>query len=105
MKSKWRRKEDKAEKNDKPKSSLVACYAHKHVYCIYFFILDGFKKMVATDQGGIRPEKDEWEFHHQNFIQGKKEMLELVKRKVRKNSYWACIFCQTTALVKPGFHI
>eukprot|EP00112_Aurelia_sp_Birch-Aquarium-sp1_P014076 Seg3011.2 transcript_id=Seg3011.2/GoldUCD/mRNA.D3Y31 product="Heat shock factor protein" protein_id=Seg3011.2/GoldUCD/D3Y31 len=42
----------------------------------------GFKKVVATDQGGIRPEKDEWEFHHQNFVQGKKEILELVKRKV-----------------------
>ena len=53
--------------------------------CISFSFLDGFKKVVATDQGGIRPEKDEWEFHHQNFIQGKKEMLELVKRKVCYN--------------------
>eukprot|EP00794_Sanderia_malayensis_P019255 gene19255-21183_t len=42
----------------------------------------GFKKVVSSDYGGIKSDKDEWEFHHPNFINGRPDLLEHVKRKV-----------------------
>ena len=45
-------------------------------------IVDGFKKVVAVEQGGLKHEKDEWEFHHPNFLKDNIQMLDLVKRKV-----------------------
>ena len=43
---------------------------------------DGFRKLLSKEQGAIKSENPEWEFHHQYFLQGKVELLENIKRKV-----------------------
>lgn len=42
----------------------------------------GFKKVISSEHGGIKPDKDEWEFHHPNFLKSRLDLLGLVKRKV-----------------------
>ena len=48
------------------------------LYCI---VLDGFRKVIGAEQGGLRSEKDEWEFFNGNFNRYHPELLENVKRK------------------------
>ena len=43
---------------------------------------DGFRKVIGAEQGGLRSEKDEWEFFNGNFNKYHPELLENVKRKV-----------------------
>lgn len=47
-----------------------------------FFFLDGFRKIVQIEQGGLRLDRDEMEFAHPYFLQGREDLLELIKRKV-----------------------
>ena len=47
---------------------------------------DGFRKVIGAEQGGLRSDKDEWEFFNQNFQQRQPELLEHVKRKVSRLS-------------------
>lgn len=43
----------------------------------------GFRKVVHIEQGGlVKPEKDDTEFQHPYFVQGKEHLLENIKRKV-----------------------
>jgi len=42
----------------------------------------GFRKLLSKEQGAIKSENPEWEFHHQYFVQGKVDLLENIKRKV-----------------------
>ncbi|XP_064839057.1 heat shock factor protein 1-like isoform X3 [Oncorhynchus masou masou] len=43
----------------------------------------GFRKVVHIEQGGlVKPEKDDMEFQHPNFIRGQEPLLENIKRKV-----------------------
>ena len=62
------------------------CFTFGYLYVLWKnalpIVLDGFKKLVSTDHGGIRSENPEWEFYHQYFMQGKVEWLENIKRKV-----------------------
>jgi hypothetical protein len=44
--------------------------------------LDGFRKVVGAEQGGLRAEKDDWQFQNANFIRSQPRLLENVKRKV-----------------------
>lgn len=44
--------------------------------------LDGFRKIVGTDQGGLKADKDDWQFQNVNFIRSQPRLLENVKRKV-----------------------
>jgi len=37
---------------------------------------------VDPQGGSLKHEKDEWEFHHPSFQQGKSELLHEIKRKV-----------------------
>ena len=60
-------------------SIYILFYQHSF---IFFYLLDGFKKLVSTDHGGIKSDNPEWEFHHPYFAREKSELLELVKRKV-----------------------
>lgn len=46
------------------------------------FFADGFRKVIGAEQGGLRSEKDEWEFFNGNFNKYHPELLENVKRKV-----------------------
>ncbi|XP_029195975.1 heat shock factor protein 4-like isoform X2 [Acropora muricata] len=41
----------------------------------------GFRKVIGAEQGGLRSEKDEWEFFNGNFNRYHPELLENVKRK------------------------
>ncbi|XP_066019460.1 LOW QUALITY PROTEIN: heat shock factor protein 4-like [Pocillopora verrucosa] len=41
----------------------------------------GFRKVIGAEQGGLRSEKDEWEFFNGNFNKYHPELLENVKRK------------------------
>ena len=43
--------------------------------------LDGFRKVVGAEQGGLRAEKDDWQFQNANFIRSQPRLLENVKRK------------------------
>nr|ABR15461.1 HSF [Haliotis asinina] len=42
----------------------------------------GFRKVMSVDQGSLKVEKDDLEFHHVYFQQGHEELLEHIKRKV-----------------------
>ena len=56
--------------------------------CIFeMFPLDGFRKIVDAAGGGLKHEKDEWEFFHQYFQQGKPNLLQQIKRKVYPECY------------------
>ena len=44
--------------------------------------IDGFRKVIGAEQGGLRSERDEWEFHNMNFQRAQPQLLEHVKRKV-----------------------
>ena len=48
---------------------------------IKLVLLDGFRKVIGAEQGGLRSEKDEWEFFNGNFNRYHPELLENVKRK------------------------
>lgn len=48
---------------------------------IELVLLDGFRKVIGAEQGGLRSEKDEWEFFNGNFNRYHPELLENVKRK------------------------
>lgn len=41
----------------------------------------GFRKVIGAEQGGLRSERDEWEFHNTNFQRAEPQLLEHVKRK------------------------
>lgn len=48
-----------------------------------FLYLDGFRKVVHIEQGGlVKPERDDTEFQHPFFIRGQEHLLENIKRKV-----------------------
>lgn len=49
----------------------------------FWFLLDGFHKVVSIEGGGLKVEKDEMEFAHQFFMMGHPYLLEHIKRKVR----------------------
>ncbi|XP_064079055.1 heat shock factor protein 2-like isoform X5 [Macrobrachium nipponense] len=42
----------------------------------------GFHKVASADSGGLRLEKDEMEFAHPAFQQGREELIENIRRKV-----------------------
>ncbi|XP_046577096.1 heat shock factor protein 1-like [Haliotis rubra] len=42
----------------------------------------GFRKVMSVDQGALKVEKDDLEFHHVYFQQGQEELMENIKRKV-----------------------
>ncbi|XP_046359925.1 heat shock factor protein 1-like isoform X1 [Haliotis rufescens] len=42
----------------------------------------GFRKVMSVDQGSLKVEKDDLEFHHAYFQQGHEELMENIKRKV-----------------------
>nr|AGN53400.1 heat shock factor 1 [Haliotis diversicolor] len=42
----------------------------------------GFRKVMSVDQGSLKVEKDDLEFHHVYFQQGHEELMENIKRKV-----------------------
>lgn len=44
----------------------------------------GFHKVVSPDSGGLRVEKDEMEFAHPAFQQGREELIENIKRKQQR---------------------
>ncbi|CAB3989399.1 heat shock factor 1 isoform X3 [Paramuricea clavata] len=41
----------------------------------------GFRKVVGAEQGGLKAEKDDWQFQNANFIRSQPRLLENVKRK------------------------
>ncbi|XP_046842486.1 heat shock factor protein 1-like isoform X2 [Xenia sp. Carnegie-2017] len=41
----------------------------------------GFRKIVGTDQGGLKADKEDWQFQNVNFIRSQPRLLENVKRK------------------------
>lgn len=45
--------------------------------------IDGFRKVVGADQGGLKAEKDDWQFQNSNFLRRHPHLLENVKRKVK----------------------
>lgn len=47
--------------------------------------LDGFRKVVSLEQGGLlQPERDHVEFQHPSFLRGREQLLERVRRKVKR---------------------
>ncbi|XP_019629534.1 PREDICTED: heat shock factor protein-like isoform X2 [Branchiostoma belcheri] len=42
----------------------------------------GFRKVMNVESGGLKADRDDMEFSHQNFIRGKPNLLEQIKRKV-----------------------
>jgi hypothetical protein len=54
-----------------------------------FIFSDGFRKVVGAEQGGLKAEKDDWQFQNANFIRSQPRLLENVKRKVyfRRNVF------------------
>ena len=54
----------------------------KFLVIIFIVLSDGFRKVVDPQGGSLKHEKDEWEFHHPSFQQGKSELLPEIKRKV-----------------------
>ena len=44
--------------------------------------LDGFRKVSALENGGMKIERDDIEFAHPYFIRGREDLLEHIKRKV-----------------------
>ncbi|XP_078606933.1 heat shock factor protein-like isoform X7 [Branchiostoma floridae x Branchiostoma japonicum] len=42
----------------------------------------GFRKVMNVESGGLKADRDDMEFSHQNFIRGKPNLLEHIKRKV-----------------------
>ncbi|XP_068241977.1 heat shock factor protein 2 isoform X2 [Palaemon carinicauda] len=44
----------------------------------------GFHKVTSADSGGLRVEKDEMEFAHPAFQQGREDLIENIKRKQRR---------------------
>ncbi len=67
---------------------------------IYIFV-DGFRKIVGVDHGGLKIEKDDMEFSHPHFIQGHADQLDQIKRKVSGTKYslfWRLNLKQTLSL-------
>ena len=54
---------------------------------VFSTCLDGFRKVVGAEQGGLRAEKDDWQFQNANFIRSQPRLLENVKRKVQCLTY------------------
>ncbi|CAH1270517.1 HSF1 [Branchiostoma lanceolatum] len=42
----------------------------------------GFRKVMNVESGGLKADRDDMEFSHQNFVRGKPNLLEQIKRKV-----------------------
>lgn len=57
------------------------------IYAPTSHFLDGFRKVVSIEQGGLlRPERDHVEFQHPSFVRGREQLLERVRRKVRRHT-------------------
>ncbi|XP_041375461.1 heat shock factor protein 1-like isoform X2 [Gigantopelta aegis] len=46
----------------------------------------GFRKVVNVDQGALKVDRDDLEFHHTYFQQGQEQLLENIKRKVSNSN-------------------
>ena len=49
---------------------------------VFFHISDGFRKIVDPKTGGLKNEKDQWEFFHPHFSKATPDDLAKIKRKV-----------------------
>ena len=61
---------------------LLTCFLKATEFSNIYLCVDGFRKVIGAEQGGLRSEKDEWEFFNGNFNRYHPELLENVKRKV-----------------------